>query len=89
MRKWLAQKLYPEAFDNEVAYQRLLAEARDAFHWLNGYPDAADALRWLLDNNYNRNRPIGVKAIGVLPSDIGGFREHLERRRAALTETKP
>lgn len=85
MRKWLAHKLYPEAFRNELAYQRMKAEAVDAFHWLNGYPDAADALRWLLDNDHNRNRSIGQAYTGRLPADIASFREYLERRRAALS----
>ncbi|MUO70066.1 hypothetical protein [Agrobacterium vitis] len=56
------------------------AEAIDAYHWLRGYPDAADALRWLLDNDQNRHRAIGEKAIGVLPSDISGFRSMLDTR---------
>lgn len=86
MREWLARLIYPEAFRNEMAYRRLKAEMADAYYWLGAYPDAADALRWALDNDLNRNRAIGEKAIGKLPSDISLFREHLATRH---TETKP
>lgn len=80
MREWLARLIYPEAFRNELAYQRMKAEAIDAFHWLHAYPDAADTLRWLLDNDHNRNRAIGDNYRGVLPAGIAQFRDHLERR---------
>lgn len=81
IRDAIARHLYPTAFKNEQAYQRLKAEAIDAYHWLNGYPDAADTLRWLLDNDRNRNRGLNDKAVGDFPSRIDGFRAHLERRR--------
>lgn len=80
IREAIARCLYPEAFRNEQAYQRMKAEAIDAFHWLNGYPDAADTLRWLLDNDHNRNRGLDDKPVGEFPSRIDGFRGHLERR---------
>lgn len=83
LRRWIAQRLEPQAFADQRSYQVMKAEAADAYHWLRGYPDAADALRWLLDNNLNRNRAIGEKAIGELPPQISDFREHLERRHKA------
>lgn len=86
LRRWIAQYLDPQAFADQRSYQVMKAEATDAYHWLGGYPDAADALRWLLDNNLNRNRAIGEKAIGDLPSQISDFRQHLERRHKAKWE---
>ncbi|MCM2453377.1 hypothetical protein [Agrobacterium vitis] len=77
---WIAELLCPQVFADQRAYARMKAEAIDAYHWLRGYPDAADALRWLLDNDQNRHRAIGEKAIGVLPSDISGFRSMLDTR---------
>lgn len=80
IRDWIAEKLCPSVFKDQRAYQRMKAEASDAYWWLNGYPDAADALRWLLDNDRNRRRAIGEPAIGTLPSGIDRFRDVLERR---------
>ncbi|MUO84851.1 hypothetical protein [Agrobacterium vitis] len=77
---WIAELLCPQVFTEQRAYARMKAEAIDAYHWLGAYPDAADALRWLLDNDQNRHRAIGEKAIGVLPSDISGFRSMLDTR---------
>ncbi|CDZ67668.1 Hypothetical protein NGAL_HAMBI2605_59490 [Neorhizobium galegae bv. orientalis] len=86
LRSWIAEKLYPQAFADQRSYLRMKAEAADAYHWLGGYPDAADTLRWLLDNNHNRNRAIGEKAIGGLPSQIHEFRERLRARHNAKWE---
>jgi hypothetical protein len=80
IRDWIAEKLCPQAFADQRSYQRMKVEAADAYWWLNGYPDAADALRWLLDNDRNRRRALGEPAIGTLPSDISRFRDTLERR---------
>ncbi|MCM2441148.1 hypothetical protein HGO34_15610 [Agrobacterium vitis] len=77
---WIAEQLCPQVFTEQRAYARMKAEAIDAYHWLGAHPDAADALRWLLDNDHNRRRAIGEKAIGVLPSDISGFRNMLDAR---------
>lgn len=94
MRKWIAEKLYPQAFTDQRAYERMKAEAVDAYHWLGGFPDARDALRWILDNDRNRRRAIGEPAIGSLPSSIDRFRDMLDRRNLAPSasiegETKP
>lgn len=80
IRQWIAERLCPDVFADQRAYIRMKDEASDAFWWLGGYPDAADAVRWLLDNDHNRRRPIGAKAIGKLPSSIWDFRSHLELR---------
>lgn len=79
-RRWLAERLFPQAFKDQQAYQRMKSEAIDAYHWLGAYGDAADALRWLLDNDHNWRRAIGKPAIGSLPSSIDRFRDLLERR---------
>jgi hypothetical protein len=80
IKEWIAEKLCPKAFADQRSYYRMKAEAADAHWWLNGYPDAADALRWILDNDRNQRRAIGEPAVGALPSDIGSFRDILERR---------
>lgn len=85
IRKWLAEKLFPQVFADQRSYEHMKAEAVDAYHWLGGFPDAALALRWLLDNNRNRNRAIGEPALGGLPSSIDGFREMLNRRSFSPT----
>ena len=81
IRKALARWLYPQVFQSERAYIQMKAEAVDAYHWLRRHPDAAQSLRWLLDRDHNRNRPLGAPAIGELPSDISGFRDMLASRR--------
>jgi hypothetical protein len=78
--KWMAEKLYPQAFADQRSYERMKAEAIDAYHWLAGYPDASDVLRWLLDGDINWNRDIGEGSVGKLPSSIGQFRDYLESR---------
>lgn len=83
MRKWLAEKLYPKSFADQRSYERMKAEAVDAYHWLGAYGDAADALRWLLDNDRNYRRAIGEPAVGSLPSSIDRFRDLLERRHVS------
>jgi hypothetical protein len=80
IRDWIAQKLCPQAFADQRSYEIMKAEAVDAYHWLGGFPDAKDALRWLLDNERNRRRAIGEPAIGLLPSSIDRFRDMLDRR---------
>lgn len=81
VRTALAEWLSPKTFADQRAYERMKAEVIDAYHWLNGYPDAADTLRWILDNDHNRRRSVGDPALGSLPSGIDRFREMLERRR--------
>jgi len=80
LRNWIAEKLCPQPFADQRAYQRMKAEAADAYHWLGGFPDARDALRWILDNDRNSRRAIGEPAVGSLPSRIDQFREMLDRR---------
>jgi len=80
-KEWLSEYLFPKAFSDMRAYERMKAEAIDSYHWLNGYPDARDTLRWLLDNDHNRRRCVGDRSIGNFPSSIDQFREVLETRR--------
>jgi len=83
IKEWIAQKLFPKAFADQRAYLRMKSEATDAYHWLGAHGDAADALRWLLDNDHNWRRAIGQPAIGSLPSSIDRFRDLLESRNAS------
>lgn len=82
IKRSIAQWLHPKAFEEAEAYSRLKARMGEAYWWLGEFPDAAVALRWALDADFNRNRSIGTLPIGAWPDDISGFREALRRQRA-------
>lgn len=80
MRRLLAEWLYPEAFRNERAYQRLLTKASDAFWWLGEFPEACATLRWIVDNERDDRRDFQTTMpICMWRQNISDFREMLRR----------
>ena len=87
LRRVLAELLYPSAFYDQRAYQRITARACDAFWWLGKFPEACATLRWLIDGDRDERRQIGVTSISRWGPDISEFREQLRRgehKRAAV-----
>jgi hypothetical protein len=80
VRLGLARWLAPELVEAEDRYHRLISRMQDDYWWLGEFPDASEAIRYLLDSHRNRYRAIGEPRVGNLPDDISDFREHLRRR---------
>lgn len=83
LRRWLAECLYPEVFEEQFAYRCLKNDLQDAKTWLGEFPIASAVARWALDNDADLRRPLGTRARGVWSPTIDGFREEIRRLYAS------
>jgi hypothetical protein len=85
----IAKRLAPEMHRRAERYDRLISDLCYEVHWFAfDFPNVADAYRRLIANDYNYWRPLAVKPIGSLPSDISAFREFLRGRKSPPSPTE-
>jgi hypothetical protein len=76
--------LRPDLILDHDSYHRLRAEMIDAKQWLAEFPDARDALSWLIENDISYRRPLNaVPDARNTPAFIAEFRELLRKRKSA------
>jgi hypothetical protein len=80
MRKWLARKLYPEAFEKAERYDWLASEVATAQRWLGEFGQIRAFIEWLHGvEGWYFHRGLPLPPQPKWRTDISAFREQLRK----------